>query len=121
MQTKTLIIILIAILLFAGLIITITKINEKTFSPQPEILENCNTLTYNSKDAVNIVFFSSQEQAKEYSDFLLTITPFKENKKSFNFFYIDDYTPECKRYKDIAVLCNNKELTKKASSCPNDT
>jgi len=120
MQKKTLVITLIVIILATVLIITLTKINEKTLSPQTQILEECKTLNYNGEDKISIVFFSSKELAKEYSDFLLTITPFKENPNAFNFFYIDDYSPECELYKDIAVLCQEKELIKKASSCPND-
>ena len=46
------------------------------FSPE---LEECNSLYYNSESAVDIVFFSTKETAKKYSDFLLETAPFSEN------------------------------------------
>ena len=116
MKKTTILIIILSIIIIVS-IITIFSLNKNT-SLSPKNLEKCNTLAYNGKDKINLVFFSSEEQAKKYSDFLLTIPPF--NKNQFNFYYIDSYKPECELYKDIAILCYSKELIKKASSCPND-
>lgn len=67
-----------------------------------------------------MVFFADKETTKEYMDFFFLIEPFKNYPNKFNFFFIDDYKPECELYKGIAILCYSKELLKKASSCPND-
>jgi len=82
--------------------------------------ENCKVLEKNSEKGVNLVFLSDNKTAREYSDFLKTVSPFKENIDSFNFYYIDSYTPACTLYKGIALLCYNKEIIQKASACPND-
>ncbi len=126
MNKKTLAIILsILILIIVVSIISIILLNKSSLSPSTSgnsILETCNTLKYNDANAVNLVFFSTKEQAQEYTDFFLQTPPFNENKEAFNFYYISesDYTPECELYKGIAILCYSKELIKKASSCPND-
>lgn len=83
-------------------------------------LEECKTLKYNGENAVNIVFFSDASKAKRYSDYLMSISPFKENNNKFNFYYIDSYKPKCELYKDIALFCYSKEMAKVSSSCPND-
>ena len=125
MERKTIIIIAsILTLIIIISIILIIFLNKGSLSPSTtsgnSILENCNALKYSSDSAVNLVFFSTKEQAQEYSDFFLQTPPFNENKEAFNFYYIDDYSPECELYKGIAILCYSKELIKKASSCPND-
>ncbi|MFQ5531581.1 MAG: hypothetical protein ACE5ES_03115, partial [Candidatus Nanoarchaeia archaeon] len=92
----------------------------KDTSLSPTELSECKTLSYNDEGSINMVFFSNKETAKKYSDSLLGFSPLTENKNKFNFYYIDDYLPECEIYEGIAVLCYNKDLIKKASSCPND-
>ena len=119
MQSKTLVLISIAILAVPIFLIVFLNLNP-TLSPQKQNLEECKTLTYNGENKINLLFFSSKEQAEKYSDYLLTISPFDKNKNAFNFYYIDNYTPECELYKGIAILCHSKELIKKSSSCPND-
>jgi|GEM_PF-1223851 len=85
-------------------------------------LEECNTLISNEEGVINTVFFSTKEQAEEYSNYLLNSLPFTDYKKAFNFYYItpEQYSPECEIYKGIAALCYNSELIKKSASCPND-
>ena len=39
---------------------------ETTISP----LEECNVLEYNGEEAINLLFFSTESQAKEYLDYL---------------------------------------------------
>lgn len=112
--TITIIIILgILILFFSGV---------QIFSPGINLdeLEDCNLLEWSGRDKQSIVFFSDQATAKSYKDFLIQSSPYNKHKKEFNFFYIDDYIPECEIYKGIAILCYSKELIKRASSCPND-
>jgi hypothetical protein len=110
------ILIIFSIILFLGIFLFFV-IKKPNFSPD---LEECKTLTYNSEDAINILFFSPEEKAKEYSEFLFEIEPFSENKEKFNIFYIDSYEPKCEIYQEVALLCYNRELIKKSSSCPSD-
>ena len=83
-------------------------------------LELCNDLYYNEENGINIVIFSENSTAKLYADNLLSVSPFKDNKQAFNFYYIDSFTPSCELYQDIALFCYSKDLMIKASSCPND-
>ena len=110
-----LIAIVIAIIILAALFIFNKK--PKT-SPSGE-LEECKTLAYSGEGKTNIVFFAEKKEAEKYKNFFLTISPFNENEKEFNFYYLE-YSPECEIYNRVALLCYNKEIVKKASSCPND-
>ena len=87
-------------------------------SLSPSELEECKTI----KDGgdIDIVFFSTKKEAQEYSNYFLKKEPFKKHKEKFSFHYIDTYDPKCELYEDKALLCYNKELAKKSSSCPND-
>ncbi len=123
MENKVIVIFSISIAIIAIILLAVFFINQKTaFSPgkNQSILENCKTLVNNGPDKTNIVFFSPKDQARKYQDFFYTIPPFDKNKEAFNFFYIDDFTPNCEIYKGIALLCYNQDVIKKASSCPND-
>ena len=102
------------------LIIILFSLISPKLSPTQAVLENCNTLEFNSNQATNIVFFSGKEQAEEYKNFFQETAPFDKYKKAFNFYYIDSYTPKCELYQGIAILCHNKETIKKGASCPND-
>jgi len=119
MQSKTLVMISAMILAVPIFLIVFLNLNP-SLSPQKQNLEECKTLKYSGENKINLLFFSSKEQAEEYSDYLLTISPFDKNKDAFNFYYIDSYSPECELYQGIAILCSSKELIKKSSSCPND-
>ena len=114
--TASLIILGVAILVS----VLISNFYKTELSPTAQALEECHALKYNGDDKINLVLFASKEQAEKYSNYILTISPFSTNKDFFNFYYIDSYTPECEIYKEVALLCYNKELIKKASSCPND-
>jgi len=83
-------------------------------------LEECKTLTFNDEKGINLVFFSPEEDAKRYSDYLINAEPFKDYANEFNFYYIDSFKPDCELYKGIAIFCKSKELIKKAASCPHD-
>lgn len=122
MDRKYIISILIVFILIVISAIIFT-LNSPTLSPSTsnnENLETCNTLSYNSEDAINIVFFATEKEAESYMSGFFTISPLKENKEKFNFYYISDYKPKCELYKDIAVFCHTKELVQKSASCPND-
>jgi hypothetical protein len=83
-------------------------------------LEDCKSYSYNGEGKTSLVFFAQENEVKKYMDSLYGFEPFSSNKDVFNVFYIDDYEPECELYKDVAVLCYNRALIKKAGSCPND-
>ncbi len=117
-MNKKLLIIIIAIFAVLAFTFTYYFLNKSKLSPVQ--LENCNTLSYSSPQAKNIVFFSTKQQAQEYSDYLLSHEPFSKNKQAFNFYYIASYFPECELYQEKAILCYSRELVKQASSCPND-
>ena len=106
-------------LVFIILIFLLAKNKNIEKSPTTGLAE-CKTISYNGKGKTSIVFFSSKQEAEKYKNALFEISPFNENKNEFNFYYIDDYQPECEIYKGVALLCYNRELVKKAASCPND-
>ncbi|MFH1500824.1 MAG: hypothetical protein ABIE22_02660 [archaeon] len=118
MKKKVIMLSLILAIVIVLILLTLS-LTSPQFSPSTG-LEDCKTISYNGKNKINIVFFSNEKQAKDYSEYFLTISPFNKNKGSFNFFYIDSYIPECEIYKGIALLCHSKEIIKKAASCPND-
>jgi hypothetical protein len=113
---KKIITLVIFITIILGLIIYLIFSSPK-FSPE---LEECKSVYYNSENAINILFFSEKDIAKKYADFLFEMSPFLENKEKFNIYYIDTYNPECEIYKGVALLCYNREIIRKASSCPAD-
>lgn len=120
-MNKKLLFIILGILVIVLIAIIFLLKNTKSPETSPlSDLEECKTLSYNGEGKTNIVFFSNKKDAEKYKNFFLTIKPFDKNEKEFNFFYIDNYNPECELYKGIALLCYSKELVKKASSCPND-
>ena len=88
-------------------------------SSKSEISEECNVLQENG-EGINILFFSGGEIAKDYMDYFLESEPFNEVRDNFNFFYIEDYIPECELYEGEIFYCYSKELIKKSSVCPND-
>ncbi len=120
MKNKTYILIIISLLIIIAIAIIFLQTTKPSTSPttKTEILEECQSLSTPIPNAINLVFFSPEAQAKKYSDYLSQIKPY--NKDTFNIYYIPDYEPECELYKEIAILCYSKDLIKKASSCPND-
>jgi len=85
-------------------------------------LEECKVASYSGENAINFVFFSTKQKSLDYFDFLSKAEPFETHKDKFNIFYIDDYDVDndCEIYKGIALLCDSRNLIKKAASCPND-
>ncbi len=96
----------------------VTKNSVIELSPEDN-LEGCNVLQQNG-EGVDILFFSGEEDARGYMDYFLDSSPFDKQKDSFNFFFIDEYEPECELYAGEVLYCNSKEIVKRASSCPND-
>jgi hypothetical protein len=113
----------IILVLIALLVFSATKTSPP--STEQETLEECKTLSYNGLGKINMLFFAKDKnQVEKYTNFFLDAKPFKENQEAFNFFYIEkrDYDAEsrCGLYKEIAILCDDKDIRKKAASCPND-
>ncbi len=121
MQTNTKIVIFSGIGLFImAVIVFILLPLRASQSPPMDNLEVCKTLEYNGEGKINIMYFAEESEAREYTDFFLSTNPFSEHREDFNFYYIDDYEPECGTYNGIAVFCYSKTIISKASSCPND-
>jgi hypothetical protein len=85
-------------------------------------LEECKVASYSGENSINFVFFSTKQKSLDYFNFLVNAEPFTEHKDKFNIFYIDDYDvdQDCEIYKGIALLCDSRNLVKKAASCPHD-
>jgi hypothetical protein len=120
MEKKVFYIAILSLTTLIALTVIFIVSNSTGLPTEPEDLEECKTLSYNNLNGIDIVFFSTEEQAKEYSEFLFTVYPLNENKDLFNIHYIDSYKPDCELYKGIAILCYSKEIIQKASSCPTD-
>jgi hypothetical protein len=121
MDKKWIAIIIVFIVALAAVSAYFLISSKKTaLSPAATSLEACKSLIYNGENKISIVFFSTQEYAQKYADKMLATSPFSTNRQAFNFYYIDNYQPECELYKDVALLCYSDELIKKAGSCPND-
>lgn len=84
----------------------------------PNAKSTCNTLYLSGDNKINLVFLSTKDQAKRYSDFLFTIKPY--SKSDFNVYYIDDFNPTCELYQSTSILCYSKDVISRASACPND-
>jgi len=120
MEQKYIIGILIAIIITSLIAISFIFIPRAGLSPSSSDLVACNTLSFSSENAINILFYADKETAEEYKSQFFKISPLKENEDKFNFYYIDSYRPDCELYKGIAILCYSKSLIKTSGSCPSD-
>jgi hypothetical protein len=109
----------IAIIIIVILIASIYYYNNRPVSASPEDLVSCKTIRDPGR-GYGIVFFGSKEDSESYGDYLINSPPFYSYRNQLRLFYIDDYVPNCTYYKDVALYCYDKELIRKASSCPND-
>lgn len=111
-------------IIFGGIFVLIgavLAINSFRMSPGSQTtLEECNVLGSAEKGAVNILFFADKKNSEKYREYFLKSSPFSDNKKAFNFYYVESYSPICDLYKNMALFCHSSELIKKASSCPSD-
>ncbi|MEK6890568.1 MAG: hypothetical protein AABX03_00355 [Nanoarchaeota archaeon] len=120
MKKRSVLILILALLVPLLVMLIILSQIPKTSPQDQNTLFPCNTLEYNGQDKINLVFFSTKEDAEIYSNELFSFSPLDENKAQFNVYYIDTYLPKCELYKGIAILCYSKENIKIAASCPND-
>lgn len=79
----------------------------------------CQDIEINGEDRIDILFISSVEDAKHYSDYLFSVEPYKTYRSYFNTRVITEEV-ECERYQDIAILCYNKKILEVAGQCDYD-
>ena len=109
---------IVAIIIIFGYL----NIQQESNSNIPEVTTNelCKSIEYNGKDRIDILFISSEEDAKHYTDILLSTEPYKSKRNYFNTRVIENTEVECKDYKGIAILCNTPEIQDLAKQCPHD-
>ena len=83
----------------------------------------CKTIISNGSPdkSIDIVFFYDnvdESEAQQYIDYLLSVSPFSENKEKFNFYSVN-MPPTCDIQNGILV-CYSKEVIKASALCPND-
>ena len=115
---------LFAVIPLAVIVIVFSYLNIKqeavSTTVKIEEVSSCKTIEYNGKDRIDVVFISSDEDARRYSEVLLSTEPYKSYRDYFNTYVIDDVSPECEDYKGIAILCNTPEVQSISKRCPND-
>lgn len=79
----------------------------------------CQEIEINGQDRIDLLFISSLEDAKRYTDYLFSVEPYKKYRSYFNVRVIDKEA-ECSIYQDKALLCYNKEVLNIAGNCEND-
>jgi hypothetical protein len=116
MEQKNLIIITLIVL-----IVLVMSFLLFQFAPylSPSSKISCSPLAYHNEKATNILFFSDEKTTKEFSGSLFSVSPFKENRDSFNI-YSTDEPINCSLINNMAVYCYSRTLLAKASSCPSD-
>ncbi len=121
MEERKKLIVYLAVLITLIVVLSSLYIYRYTFlSPlSTDQLEECKTLS-NPGGTINLLFFSTKDEAEKYSSYLMSKQPFRDQSQNFAIRYIDTYKPTCDLYKDTAILCYSKELIQKAASCPND-
>ena len=95
---------------------------EQEASSRPLNLEKnsqCQDIEYNGEDRIDILFISSKEEAKHYTEVLLNTEPYKSYRDYFNTRVLEEDV-ECEYYKDIALLCNTKKIQSISKECAND-
>ncbi|MEK6858643.1 MAG: hypothetical protein AABX53_01885 [Nanoarchaeota archaeon] len=83
---------------------------------------DCNILSYQGPDALNVVFMASKSDSKRYKEHFLAEPPYSEAETRINFYYIDNANIQatCTLYKEIAAFCYSDILLKEAAACPHD-
>lgn len=81
--------------------------------------ELCKQIVYNGEDRIDLLFISSEEDAKHYSDYLFSVEPYKSYKNYFNVRFLEEEA-QCDYYKDIALLCHTDQVLDLAKQCDHD-
>lgn len=108
---------IVSVLSVTGLVLVKNKTTNLAPNGQDNPDPECKEFFYNKDAKVRIVFFANKETTGKYANYLLSHSPYKENKDKVTIYYIDSYTPKCTAYKDIAVYCQSKEIQEAAEKC----
>ena len=77
MNNKVFIYLVIGIFIVIGVsLVLLIRANAVTPSPGNGLLE-CNTLKYSGEDAIDLMFFASESETRDYSEFLEEVVPFE--------------------------------------------
>lgn len=82
--------------------------------------ELCKTVEYNGEDRIDLLFISTEEEARRYTEVLLGAEPYKSKRNYFNSRVIENKDVECNDYQGKAILCNTLEVQNLAKQCPYD-
>ncbi len=105
-----------------GIILVFGYLNiqqASSLAPNIDSVSECKSIEYNGEDRIDLLFISSYEDAKHYSDYLFTVEPYKTYRDYFNVQFLDEQV-ECERYKDIALLCYTDQILDLAKKCEHD-
>lgn len=106
---------LIGIILIFGYL----NVQQNSTFEENQYSHQCQDIEINGQDRIDLLFISSLEDAKRYTDYLFTVEPYKTYKSYFNTRVITQEV-ECEIYQDIAILCYNKEILDLADQCEHD-
>lgn len=92
-----------------------------------ETIQECNNILFNKEDNIDILFIPENynsideftEDAKEYTNVLLSKEPISSNKNLFNVYSLNDL-PEIDCTKDYVLMCDLTSTQKIALDCPHD-
>lgn len=118
MIRKSVLGVIIAGFFLLAFILTWVSLSQASSTEETPNLETCSPVHTAGIGKPSIVFFSTASQAKDYTNYLFSLSPFDELKDDLNVYVIDDYKPTCRLYNDIALYCYSKDIVEKAASCP---
>lgn len=116
MEQKNLIIITLVVLIVLVMGFLLFQFTPY-LSPSSKI--SCSPLEYHNEKATDVLFFSDEKTTNDFVESLFSVSPFKENRESFNIYFTNEPV-NCSLINNIAVYCYSRTLMAKASSCPSD-
>lgn len=105
-----------------GIILVFGYLNiqqNSALAPVENSQDICKQIEYNGDDRIDLLFISSEADARHYTDYLFTVEPFKSYRESFNVRFLEAEA-QCEYYKDIAILCYNNQVLNLAKKCEHD-
>ena len=95
------------------------NIQQNSVLVPTESAVECKQIEYNGEDRIDLLFISSEEDAKHYTDYLFTVEPYKTYRDYFNVRVLNEEA-ECEYYKGIAILCYTNQVLDLAKKCEHD-
>ncbi|MEK6908602.1 MAG: hypothetical protein AABX23_00945 [Nanoarchaeota archaeon] len=92
---------------------------ESSLAPTEKSDEQCKKIEYNGQDRIDLLFISSEEDARYYTEYLFTVEPYKTYRSYFNINVLEEEA-QCDYYKDIALLCYTDQVLDLAKQCEHD-